>query len=92
MDPCECQGWARTDVIFRDGKPLPAPNHHPNCPRRDDSMIDVWKISFGGDCYYSDREPEPSEIEHIDPDERPLVEKERMHREVYDYLPEFAGF
>lgn len=76
---CECMNWCRL------GGPLT--NHHPNCARYNDSLIDVWKVSFDGSYYYTDREPGDDELWGEE-----VVTKEKMHREIYEELPEFQGF
>jgi len=78
MNECECVNWARADIY-------PLTNHHPNCPRFNDSLIDVWKVEYEGSSYYSDSEPESM-------DECEAITTEKMHREVYDNLEEFEGF
>lgn len=78
---CECKNWAR---LF-DGIHDKGTEHHPNCPRVDDSLIDVWRVSYDGSSYVTD----------IEPDDLPACEKvtkEKMHREIYDQLPEHVGF
>lgn len=79
--PCECKGWAR---LF-DGIHDKGTKHHPNCPRVDNSLIDVWRVSYDGESYVTD----------IEPDDLPTCEKvtkEKMHRELYENLPEHVGF
>lgn len=78
---CACETWARTD-----GK---LTNHHPNCPRYNDSLIDVWRVAYDGTSYVTDHEPtiEAEEISGVE-----TVTKERMHRELYENLPDFTGF
>lgn len=87
MQPCECFSWCRTDIQFRDGKPLPMTNHHPRCPHVDDSLIDVWRITHEGRKLLVDSEPLPEEL----PDAA-TVEKIRMHREIFNATPEFQGW
>jgi hypothetical protein len=57
------------------------------CPHYNDSLIDVWKVSYDGQSYYTDREPSTDELEDGE-----TVTKEKMHKEVFDQLPEFEGF
>lgn len=64
-------------------------NHHPTCEYVDASLIDVWRVSFDGNSYVTDRDP-AEEPELLSGDE--VVTKERMHREIYENLPDFAGF
>lgn len=77
---CECRNWAR----LNDGVEDKGTDHHPRCPRVDDSLIDVWRVSYDGESYVIDREPDNNPQE--------TVTRERMHREIYDNLPEFNGF
>lgn len=77
---CKCQLWCRADFN------QPLTNHHPNCPHVDDSLIDVWKIEYDGACCYTD------DIEGMDIQEGEKVTKEKMHKEVYEHLPDFEGF
>lgn len=81
--PCDCRTWARTfDGTYDKGT-----NHHPRCPHVDDSLIDVWKIGYDGDYYFESSEPDYNDLH---PDS--TVTKERMHKELFDRLPEFSGF
>lgn len=81
--PCPhgCLNWCRTDGSMTD--------HHPRCEYVDESLIDVWKVSYDGRHYYTDRDP-ADEPEVLCGDE--VITKERMHREIYENLPDFAGF
>lgn len=79
--------WARTDISFKEIKSVYITNHHPNCQYVNDSLIDVWRISFCGSNYVLDREPTKEEIESGE-----IVTKEKMHQEIYDHLEEFDGF
>ena len=81
--PCDCRTWAR----IYDGIHDKGTNHHPRCPRVDDSLIDVWRVEYDGAHYYETSEPDRAEMH---PEE--VVTKERMHRELFDRLPEFTGF
>jgi hypothetical protein len=71
--------WARIDGLLT--------NHHPNCPHYNDSLIDVWRVSYEGSSYVVDREPTPDQL-----GEGEIVTKEKMHREIFENLPEFMGF
>ena len=55
-----------------------------------DSLIDVWKVTYEGSSFYTDNEDslDPEEIKEF----QYTVTKEKMHREVYENLPEFQGF
>ena len=87
--PCPCANWARSINL----KYLT--NHHPNCPRYNDSLMDVWKVSDGSASYYQDNEADA--FRDMAADEECGVTdlkltQERMHREVFEHLPEFNGF
>jgi len=71
--------WCRTDGSKTD--------HHPRCEYVDASLIDVWRVTFDGAFYFQDTEPTPDQLAHGE-----IVTKEKMHREIYENLPEFAGF
>lgn len=75
--------WAR----IYDGTHDKGTNHHPNCPKVDESLIDVWHIECEHGSYYLDYEPRPEDLE-----DDQIAVKGRMHRELYDRLPEFSGF
>ena len=52
-------------------------------------------MSYDGASYVTDSEADAQEAVALyaeDPDIVPTVTKERMHREVYENLPEFDGF
>jgi hypothetical protein len=87
---CDCFSWCRTDIKFENGKPLPMTNHHPRCTRVDESLIDVWKVSDGSTHFYAatqfEAETEAENCENI------TITKVKMHREIFERLPEFAGF
>ena len=94
-----CQNWARNDVLpyvpankrskYKvNGISLPlVPNHHPGCEHYEDSLIDVWKVSYDGQHYYTDKAPTSEETESGE-----TVEQTKMHKEVFEQLPEFEGF
>lgn len=71
--------WARTD-----GRQT---NHHPNCPHYNDSLMDVWKVTVDGVSCYTDNEQDA-----LDTVGDGTITRERMHREVFEQLPEFEGF
>lgn len=77
--PHNCLNWCRADGSMT--------NHHPSCEYVDESLIDVWRVSFDGASYVTDREPTDEETS-----EGETVTRERMHREIYEQLPEFNGF
>jgi len=80
--PCPngCINWRRS-INPR----IPMTNHHPNCEYVDKSLIDVWRVSYDGGHYFSDQEP-------LTTHQRETITKEKMHREIYEHLPEFNGF
>jgi hypothetical protein len=88
--PCECRNWCRTDIQFRDGKPLPITNHHPRCQYVDETLIDVWRLTIDGASCLFDDEPLTAEMD-LEPGSF-TVTKERMHAEVFRALPEFSGW
>lgn len=69
------------------GKTPTCTNHHPNCPHYNDSLMDVWKVTDGFCSSYTD-----SEQDAKDTFVRESIVKEKMHREVFEHLPEFEGF
>lgn len=71
----------------RDGAPLMA-NHHPNCPHYNDSLIDVWKVTVDGRSCYVDNEQDALDTVG----DSGSVSKEKMHKEIFNHLPEFEGF
>lgn len=81
----------------RDGIPLLA-NHHENCPHYNDSLITVYKHTQSGSgygCYFEHLQDVldsvKSEFEWSESEKETIV-KEKMHREVFENLPEFEGF
>jgi len=69
---------------------IAATNHHLNCPHYNDSLMDVWKVTDGTSTYYSENEAdvreEAAEYEGLE------ISKTKIHREIYENLPEFDGF
>ena len=55
-----------------------------------DSLIDVWKVTDGGtSCYFDNEQGARSSFD----DESGLtITKIKMHREIFERLPEFDGF
>jgi hypothetical protein len=97
---CEtCQNWARADILSpykirrRDGTPL-VTNHHPNCPHYNDSLMDVWKVTLDGQICYADNDRDANDTasDEWGSGDTISIVKERMHREVFENLPEFEGF
>lgn len=70
-------------------------NHHPRCEYVDESLIDVWRVTISpgdkGGCICGS-EAELLEMAGNDPAEPMTITKERMHREIFENLPDFAGF
>lgn len=65
-------------------------NHNPRCEYVNDSLINVWKVSDGQSSYYDEDEARArNEAENCD---GITIIKIKMHREIYDNLPEFSGF
>lgn len=88
-----CGNWARDgrDALTIDGARL-LPNHHPHCPHYNDSLIDVFKVSDGSSSYYTtDSFLAAEELSMGEADDLRLS-TEKMHREVFERLPEFRGF
>lgn len=79
-----CQNWARVD-----GKPT---NHHPYCPHYNDSLMDVWEVSDGTSRAYMDNEQDARETCQNEGEETNTIKKAKMHREIFENLPEFDGF
>jgi len=90
---CECVFWCRANIggpyTHLKGKDLHfvVTNHHEYCPHFNDSLVDVWKISYDGQSYYSLTAPCKEETENGE-----TVTQEKMHKEVFEQLPEFNGF
>lgn len=80
---CECIGWCRASIT-------PFTDHHPNCPKYNDSLIDVWVVSDGKSKYYDTKEWYAYDI--CQEGEGLTMTKEKMHSEIYANLPEFDGF
>lgn len=94
---CEiCQNWARAGhgdykIKGREGIPL-LTNHHENCPRYNDSLMDVWKVTVGGISAYNDNEQNALDTAGDEFDDETQITKVRMHREIFENLPEFDCF
>lgn len=88
-----CGNWFGLNAIRNsDGIPIPT-NHHPNCPHYNDSLIEVWKATDGNSSYYQEVGKEAvlcaadlNELRGLS------FTKEKMHREIFENLPEFVGF
>ena len=81
MKFCECAYWARTDGLIT--------THNPNCPRFREGIIDIWKVTVDGKSCYCDKEQDAIDING---DLEGVIIKVKMHRELYEHLPEFDGF
>lgn len=81
---CECISWCRASIT-------PFTDHHPNCSKFNDSLIDVWKIEhvFMCDFCYTDNINDLLEYKS-DPDIK--ITQEKLHKEIYDNMDEFQGF
>lgn len=82
--PNNCHLWARGITPNE-----PMTMHHPRCSRVDDTLMDVWRVTLEGRGCLFDSEPLPEVLM-----ENPgaTVEKLRMHREIFNATPEFAGW
>lgn len=87
--PCECRNWCRA---VNPTKPMT--NHHPTCPHVDETLMDVWSVRIPGETsgLIVDDEENAKAIAAEDPHEPLEVVPMKMHREIYEHLPEFAGF
>lgn len=94
---CTCKNWAQADlnpykIKRRDGVPV-VTNHHPNCQHYNDSLMDVWKVTHEGQSCYVENEQEANKMAGAEVSGGTIsIVKERMHREVFENLPEFDGF
>lgn len=66
-------------------------NHHPRCEYVDASLIPVWRFTHDGSSYVTDQRPSHGALSEAQESEV-IVTEEKMHREIYDHLKEFAGF
>lgn len=78
--PNNCVRWARAINLNE-----PMTNHHPRCEHVAASLIEVWRVSYDGGSYVIDKPP-------LTTHPRETVTTEKMHREIYERLPEFQGF
>jgi len=97
---CEqCQNWPRginenplyAGLKSADGIPL-LPNHHPNCPHYNDSLMDVYKVTVGGISCFVDNLQDAKDTAGEDDGGEVELTHEKMHREVFENLREFDGF
>lgn len=86
--PCPhgCLNWCRTDGSLT--------NHHPRCEYVDESLIQAYRVSLPGDIFgcIVDDENTAKEMAGEDPDAPLEITPIKIHREIYEHLPEFAGF
>lgn len=79
-----------------ENSPEPFTNHHPDCPRYNESLIDVWKVTDGRSWIAFDKEDgAKEELEYCMVDEDAgafWIVKEKMHKETYENLGEFEGW
>lgn len=91
--PNNCDHWCRSDICMKDGQIQPMTNHHPRCEYVNESLIDVWRVTVNpgekGGCICGS---EAEAREMAGADEPMTITKEKMHREIFENLPDFAGF
>lgn len=80
---CECAHWARSI------NPKYLTNHHENCQHYNDSLMVVWKVSDGSSSFYVENEQDAREMAGC---EDLTISQVKIHREVFEHLPEFEGF
>jgi len=87
--PNNCLSWCRPSLFSMT-------NHHPQCEHVDKSLIDVWEVNLDGRSYVTNSEKDANDnlllLLEDDPDCGVRINKLRMHREIYENLPEFDGF
>jgi len=84
--PNDCLSWCRTDGSMT--------NHHPRCEFVDESLMDVYSVRIPGEQHgcATHCEADAHNMAQEDPDAPLEVVKIKMHREIYENLPEFNGF
>lgn len=89
--PQRCDLWPRGIVP---GQKLT--NHHPDCTYVDASMIDVWTVRLPGatgGCIHDNEADAVEMVKNESNADDPLeIVRGKMHREIFDNLPEFDGF
>lgn len=89
--PCPhgCMNWVRGITPNE-----PMTNHNPRCEFVDESLIDVWSVRIPGEEHGSvtDNEADARRMAGDDPDAPLEIVPMKMHREIYENLPEFSGF
>lgn len=87
--PHNCHLWARG---INPNEPMT--NHHPRCEHVDASLIDVWEVVIPGEEHgcIMESEADARAMAGEDPNAPLEARPRKMHREVYENLPEFAGF
>lgn len=88
--PHNCHLWVR-GITLEKAMTL----HHPNCEHANATLIDVWRVTIDpgdkGGCICGS-EAEAREMAGDDPAAPMTITKEKMHREIFENLPDFAGF
>lgn len=87
--PHNCINWCR-EWSFNQ----PDTRHHQRCEYVDTSLMDVWRVQTPGDpggCIVSS-ERQAREMATEDHGASLEVTPQKMHREIYERLEEFAGF
>lgn len=87
--PNNCLSWCRASDLSK-----PQPNHHPRCEHYSASLMDVWSVRIPGEEHgcTTHCEADAHAMAMEDPHAPLEVVKMKMHREVYENLPEFPGF
>lgn len=57
-----------------------------------DSLMDVWKVSVGCISCYVANEQDAKDTAGEDESGEVVIEKQKMHQEIFENLPEFDGF
>ena len=91
MVECFCTRWAGYWGKFYCEK-LICTKHHPTCPHYNDSLITVWKVTVGTSYVFCGSVLAAGEYAGDFWDGIAVVTEEKMHKEVFDQLPEFQGF
>lgn len=66
--------------------------HHPNCPHYNDSLIGVWCAEIDGNKCYCQNEQECRDVVGEEGWESAKISQIKMHKELFERLPEFDGF
>ncbi len=87
--PHRCMNWARACNPH-----APQTNHHPSCEFVDKSLIDVFSVRVPGEeggCVVESKAL-AERMANEDPAPPLEIVPQKMHRELFEQLPEFAGF